>query len=152
MAMEKLYAVRRDPNYDLILLDTPPTANALDFLDAPERLVGAIDSAAMRWFVQAFQSSGKLSFNLLAKSTAAILKRHRQAHRRRLPRADRRLRHRDQRSVRRLEKTRRRGRHGPARLRCGLRAGDHARPAQRARGAVLLRPPALQGMPATPSW
>lgn len=74
MAMEKLYAVKGDPAYDLILLDTPPTTNALDFLDAPERLVGAIDSAATRWFVQAFQSSGKLSFNLLARSTAAILK------------------------------------------------------------------------------
>ncbi len=72
--MEKLYAVKNDPAYDIILLDTPPTANALDFLDAPERLVGAIDSAAIRWFVQAFQSSGKLSFNLLAKSTAAILR------------------------------------------------------------------------------
>jgi len=74
MAMEKLYAVKGDPAYDLILLDTPPTANALDFLDAPERLVGAIDSAATRWFIQAFQSSGKLSFNLLARSTAAVLK------------------------------------------------------------------------------
>ncbi|MFO0760696.1 MAG: ArsA-related P-loop ATPase [Byssovorax sp.] len=74
MAMEKLYAVRADPAYDLILLDTPPTQNALDFLDAPERLIGALDSAATRWFVQAFQSSGKLSFNLLAKSTAAILR------------------------------------------------------------------------------
>src|SRR5690349_24974436 len=67
MAMEKLYAVKADPRFDLILLDTPPTQNALDFLDAPERLVGAFDSAATRWFVQAFQSSGKLSFNLLAK-------------------------------------------------------------------------------------
>ncbi|MEO7327293.1 MAG: ArsA-related P-loop ATPase [Minicystis sp.] len=74
MAMEKLYAVRKDPAYDLILLDTPPTQNALDFLDAPERLIGALDSAATRWFVQAFQSSGKLSFNLLAKSTAVILR------------------------------------------------------------------------------
>jgi anion-transporting ArsA/GET3 family ATPase len=74
MAMEKLYAVKGDPAYDIILLDTPPTTNALDFLDAPERLVGAIDSAATRWFVQAFQGSGKLSFNLLARSTAAILK------------------------------------------------------------------------------
>jgi anion-transporting ArsA/GET3 family ATPase len=74
MAMEKLYAVKSDPSYDLILLDTPPTANALDFLDAPERLIGAIDSAATRWFVQAFERSGKLSFNLLAKSTAAVLK------------------------------------------------------------------------------
>jgi anion-transporting ArsA/GET3 family ATPase len=74
MAMEKLYAVKGDPAYDLILLDTPPTTNALDFLDAPERLMGALDSAATRWFVQAFQGSGKLSFNLLAKSTAAILR------------------------------------------------------------------------------
>ena len=74
MAMEKLYAVKGDPAYDLILLDTPPTTNALDFLDAPERLIGALDSAATRWFVQAFQSSGKLSFNLLARSTAAILR------------------------------------------------------------------------------
>src|SRR5262245_36823331 len=74
MAMEKLYAVRGDPAYDLVLLDTPPTQNALDFLDAPERLIGALDSAATRWFIQAFQSSGRLSFNLLAKSTAAILR------------------------------------------------------------------------------
>jgi anion-transporting ArsA/GET3 family ATPase len=74
MAMEKLYAVKGDPAYDLILLDTPPTTNALDFLDAPERLIGALDSAATRWFVQAFQASGKLSFNLVAKSAAAILR------------------------------------------------------------------------------
>jgi anion-transporting ArsA/GET3 family ATPase len=74
MAMEKLYAVKDDPAYDIILLDTPPTTNALDFLDAPERLIGALDSAATRWFVQAFQTSRKLSFNLLAKSTAAILR------------------------------------------------------------------------------
>ncbi len=74
MAMEKLYAVKDDPAYDLVLLDTPPTANALDFLDAPERLIAAFDSAATRWFVQAFESSGKLSLGLLAKGTAAILR------------------------------------------------------------------------------
>jgi len=74
MAMEKLHAVKADPAYDVIILDTPPTANALDFLDAPERLVGAIDSDAVRWFVDAFQSSGRLSFNLLAKSASVFLK------------------------------------------------------------------------------
>ena len=41
MAMEKLVAVQRDPRFDLVILDTPPTANALDFLDAPGRLVEA---------------------------------------------------------------------------------------------------------------
>ncbi len=74
MAMEKLHAVKREGKYDLILLDTPPTANALDFLDAPERLVSALDSAAMRWFIEVFQESGSLSFNLLAKTAAVVLK------------------------------------------------------------------------------
>jgi anion-transporting ArsA/GET3 family ATPase len=74
MAMEKLVSVREDPRYDLIVLDTPPTANALDFLDAPTRLVEALDSTTMRWFVQAFESTGKLSLNLLARSAALVLR------------------------------------------------------------------------------
>jgi anion-transporting ArsA/GET3 family ATPase len=74
MAMEKVYSLRDDARYDLILVDTPPTANALDFLDAPDRLVGAIDSPAIRWFVEAFESSGKFSLNFVAKSTAVLLR------------------------------------------------------------------------------
>jgi anion-transporting ArsA/GET3 family ATPase len=74
MAMEKLLAVKRDENYDLIILDTPPTSNALDFLDAPNRLIDALDSAAMRWFIQAFESSGKFSLNLVARSVAVVLR------------------------------------------------------------------------------
>jgi anion-transporting ArsA/GET3 family ATPase len=74
MAMEKLVAVKDDPRYDLVVLDTPPTANALDFLDAPERLMEALDSATMKWFVQAFQSGGKFSLNLIARSAATILR------------------------------------------------------------------------------
>jgi anion-transporting ArsA/GET3 family ATPase len=74
MAMEKLVAVQADPRFDLVILDTPPTANALDFLDAPAKLADAIDSAAMRWFMQAFESSGKFSLNLLARSAAAVLR------------------------------------------------------------------------------
>ncbi|MEM9189712.1 MAG: ArsA-related P-loop ATPase, partial [Myxococcota bacterium] len=74
MAMEKLHAVRTAGDWDLIVLDTPPTANALDFLDAPERMVGLVDSPAMRWFIEAFQSTGKISFNLVGKSAALILK------------------------------------------------------------------------------
>lgn len=74
MAVEKLVAVKDDPRYDLVVLDTPPTSNALDFLDAPERLMDALDSATMKWFVEAFETSGKLSLNLLAKSAAVVLK------------------------------------------------------------------------------
>jgi anion-transporting ArsA/GET3 family ATPase len=74
MAMEKLVAVQSDPRFDLVILDTPPTANALDFLDAPGRLVEAVDSPTMRWFVQAFESTGKVGFNLLARSAAVVLR------------------------------------------------------------------------------
>ena len=74
MAMEKLVAVKNDPRFDLIVLDTPPTANALDFLDAPERLMEALDSSTMKWFIQAFEGSGKLSLNLLARSAAMVLR------------------------------------------------------------------------------
>lgn len=72
--MEKLVAVKNDPRYDLVILDTPPTANALDFLDAPERLIEALDSATMKWFAEAMQSSGKFSLNLVARGAAAVLR------------------------------------------------------------------------------
>ncbi|HEY3595150.1 MAG TPA: ArsA-related P-loop ATPase, partial [Polyangiaceae bacterium] len=74
MAMEKLYALKADPRWDLIVVDTPPTSNALDFLDAPERMIDAIDSTVLRWLVAAFQSSGKLSVNLLARGAATALR------------------------------------------------------------------------------
>lgn len=74
MAMEKLHAVRSDARYDLIVLDTPPTSNALDFLDAPERMADLVDSPAMRWFVQAFEGAGKFSFNLVGKGAAFLLR------------------------------------------------------------------------------
>jgi anion-transporting ArsA/GET3 family ATPase len=74
MAMEKLYAIKQDPSWDLIVVDTPPTTNALDFLDAPERMIGAIDSPFFRWLATAFQSSGRLSVSLLARGAAAALR------------------------------------------------------------------------------
>lgn len=74
MAMEKLHSVRKLNAYDLIVLDTPPTSNALDFLDAPEKLIEAIDSPAMRWFIQAFSGAGKIGFSLVGKGAQMVLK------------------------------------------------------------------------------
>jgi anion-transporting ArsA/GET3 family ATPase len=74
MAMEKLHSVRQSAKYDLIVLDTPPTTNALDFLDAPEKLVDAIDSPAMRWFVQAFSGVGRFGFGLFGRGAQVVLK------------------------------------------------------------------------------
>lgn len=74
MAMEKVLSVLKSGRYDLIVLDTPPTSEALDFLDAPERLVEALDSPAMRWLVQSFQPSTGFSMRLLARGVAALLR------------------------------------------------------------------------------
>ncbi|HYQ16998.1 MAG TPA: ArsA-related P-loop ATPase [Polyangiaceae bacterium] len=74
MAMEKVLSVLKSGRYDLIVLDTPPTSEALDFLDAPERLVEALDSPAMRWLVQAFQPTSGFSMRLLARGVAALLR------------------------------------------------------------------------------
>lgn len=74
MAMEKVLEVKLDDRYDVIVLDTPPMSHALDFLGAPERLMDAIDSPAVRALVQTLELSGRFSMNLLAKGLAAVLK------------------------------------------------------------------------------
>jgi anion-transporting ArsA/GET3 family ATPase len=48
MAMEKLYELHDAGNFDLIVVDTPPTRNALDFLDAPRRLTRLLDNRIFR--------------------------------------------------------------------------------------------------------
>ena len=46
MAMERLHAIAVSERYDLLIVDTPPTQHALDFLDAPARLVALLTSRA----------------------------------------------------------------------------------------------------------
>jgi anion-transporting ArsA/GET3 family ATPase len=48
MAMEKLYELHDEGGYELIVIDTPPTRNALDFLDAPARLTRLLDNKVFR--------------------------------------------------------------------------------------------------------
>jgi len=55
MAVERLFEVAADGRYGQVILDTPPTRQALDFLEAPARIVGFLDSGALRvalkpWF------------------------------------------------------------------------------------------------------
>ncbi|MGI8792860.1 MAG: ArsA family ATPase [Acidimicrobiales bacterium] len=48
IAMERLYELHSDGNYDLIIVDTPPTRNAIDFLRAPERMADFFSSRFLR--------------------------------------------------------------------------------------------------------
>ncbi len=74
MAMEKLLSVRESGLYDLIVLDTPPTPNALDFLEAPDRMAGLVDSPAVAWLVESFRNKKGFSLNILARGAQAAMK------------------------------------------------------------------------------
>jgi anion-transporting ArsA/GET3 family ATPase len=52
MAMEKLFELHTEGDFDLLVLDTPPTRNALDFLDAPKRLTQFIEGKSLRVFMR----------------------------------------------------------------------------------------------------
>ena len=51
MAMEKLFELHDEGGFDLIVVDTPPTRNALDFIDAPRRLTRFLDNRIFRWLM-----------------------------------------------------------------------------------------------------
>jgi anion-transporting ArsA/GET3 family ATPase len=52
MAMEKLFELHSEGRFDLLVLDTPPSRDALDFLDAPRRLTQFIEGRSMRLFMK----------------------------------------------------------------------------------------------------
>ena len=76
MAAEKLYDVYTQDDYDLIVLDTPPMKNAIDFLESGSRLVRFLDEKIMRWFLTPYDEkrvfgrrvmigTGAIAFRLL---------------------------------------------------------------------------------------
>ena len=73
-AMAKLHDLDATGRWDLIVVDTPPTAHALDFLDAPAKLTAAIDSPAIEWF-RKLQGGGRSGWSLLGKSGSFVLAR-----------------------------------------------------------------------------
>ncbi|GAA3791854.1 hypothetical protein GCM10022226_08580 [Sphaerisporangium flaviroseum] len=65
MAMEKLGQLRRSDEWDLIIVDTPPSRSALDFLDAPERLGRFLDGRLIRILMAPAKAGGRSAFKLL---------------------------------------------------------------------------------------
>ena len=56
IAMERLYEIHAEGNYDLIVVDTPPSRHALDFLDAPKRMADFFSSRLLRWLIVPYRS------------------------------------------------------------------------------------------------
>jgi len=69
MAMEKLYELHQAGAYDVLVLDTPPSRNALDFLEAPGKLARFVDSRSL----QVFRASGRAGLGLFGRGAGAML-------------------------------------------------------------------------------
>ncbi len=56
IAMERLYELHEEGEYDLLVVDTPPSLNALDLLDAPGRMAEFFSSRLLRWLIVPYRS------------------------------------------------------------------------------------------------
>lgn len=74
LAMEKLYQIHLEGRYDLIVLDTPPTKHALDFLEAPNRIRAFFDRSISQWFLKPYLTMGRLSLNLFNRTAGTVLR------------------------------------------------------------------------------
>jgi len=66
MATEKLYEIMQSAEWDLVVLDTPPTSNALDFLESSGYLARFLDDKVMGWFLGDRRGKKSLRTRLLA--------------------------------------------------------------------------------------
>jgi anion-transporting ArsA/GET3 family ATPase len=78
--MEKLFEIWAEDRYDLLVLDTPPTRNALDFLDAPRRLTQFIEGRALQVFLRptglatrVFGRGAAMGFSVMKRITGVDL-------------------------------------------------------------------------------
>lgn len=67
-AIAKLYELDREGGFDVLVLDTPPSRNALDFLDAPDRLTGFLEGRALRVFL----TPGGLAAKVMGRGTSVV--------------------------------------------------------------------------------
>ena len=68
MAMEKLYELHQEARYDLLVLDTPPTRHALDFIEAPERMTRFIEGRSLQFFLK----PGRFGVRMIGRSGGAL--------------------------------------------------------------------------------
>ena len=74
MAVERLHQLHHDPRFDLVVLDTPPSRHAIEFLDSPQRLVRFLDNRLYRTVLaprsgvlRSASSAGRLALRAVAR-------------------------------------------------------------------------------------
>jgi anion-transporting ArsA/GET3 family ATPase len=74
MAIEELARLRESARYDLIVVDTPPSRHALEFLEAPQRIHDFLDRRIVRWFVKPYVAAGWSALRLLNRTAGFVLR------------------------------------------------------------------------------
>jgi anion-transporting ArsA/GET3 family ATPase len=72
-AMEKVFELSERSEYDLIVVDTPPSQHALDFLEAPQRLLDFLDSRLVQLLLHPAFAAGRFGFRLFQRSAQRVL-------------------------------------------------------------------------------
>lgn len=73
MAVERLHELVEDGGFECIVLDTPPATNALDFLDAPQRITRFIEGRALRLLLRPGAVAGGLGWKILHAGSGPVL-------------------------------------------------------------------------------
>lgn len=74
MAMERLYELHEAGEYDLLVLDTPPSRNALDFIEAPGRITRFIEGKTLRFFLEGGLHAGRIGLRALGRGSLVAWK------------------------------------------------------------------------------
>lgn len=74
VAMERVLEAAVAAEHDLLIVDTPPSQHALDFLDAPQRIIRLLDGSMTNWLVRPYGFAARTQFDLFRQSSAMALK------------------------------------------------------------------------------
>jgi anion-transporting ArsA/GET3 family ATPase len=75
MAIEQLCELHASATYDLIVVDTPPTRHALDFLEAPQHIADFLDRGVVKWFIRPYFSAGWASLRFMNRTVGFLFHR-----------------------------------------------------------------------------
>jgi anion-transporting ArsA/GET3 family ATPase len=73
-AMEELYHLHIRGEYDLLIVDTPPTIHGLDFLEAPDRVLDVLEYDSYRWLMRPALLTGRLGLRVLDFSGGYVVR------------------------------------------------------------------------------
>jgi anion-transporting ArsA/GET3 family ATPase len=73
-ALEQLYDLHSRGEFDLIVVDTPPAANAFEFLQAPAHLTRLLDSRTARWLFAPYLSAGRFAMRLASGAARFVVR------------------------------------------------------------------------------